>query len=252
MTNETMPLPADTFSGPAPDEGNIIPDVPNGDDEILTADQPLSEENGKRYIPYTRFKEVIDERNQLREQIGSIKPKSVKQENRLSHESVQLTDDELNMLWDQNPVQAAKLMFSNMFSVLQDNERRRDECFARTLSRYPELADSNHEISRLTRQIITDELPDLLNDPRGVSIAAEIAAARYYKDQFGKITRRKNLSKQELEATRQANVRGAFVEHGTYPKRKTFHDGLSSEEQRIANLMGVPLESYARNKQTVQ
>jgi len=236
-----------TLSSSCPAGDDVEPRRQNDADthQIIAADedsqQPDSHLPDRHTIPYSRFKEVIDERNRLREELAA-------NQNKASRITAQLSDEELNYLWDENPSQAAKLMFSDLMRDMRTRESARDEYLSQTLERYPELQDTNHAILHLAKDILSVEMPDLKSDPRGLAIATEIAAARYYREQVTDNGPEHDEALRALEATRSANLRSVPGTAGlqTGPLRK--HDSLSADEQRIARMMGVPVDQYVKNK----
>ncbi|RJP57894.1 MAG: hypothetical protein C4541_09140 [Candidatus Auribacter fodinae] len=232
-------------SSPAVDDVDprLLPGTGTQDGSIaeVYSPQPETHQPDKHTIPYSRFKEVIDERNRLREELAS-------NQNKDSRNNPQLSDEELNYLWDENPSHAAKLMFSELMRDMRSREAARDEHLSKTLERYPELRDTNHAILHLAKEIISVEMPELKSDPRGLAIAAEIAAGRYYRDQFTGNTRESDSALRTLEATRTANLRYVPGTAGLQTGSVRKHDALSADEQRIARMMGVPVDQYVNNK----
>ncbi len=230
----------DSFCDGLPEDHNSVSNLDNAE-----PDRAESNSHQTNLIPYSRFKEVIDERNELRKKLDSV-PVQLNSTPVNLHNSI--SDSELNLLWDENPAQAARIMFSSMFEQNREKERRTDQYLEQTIARYPELADPNHEIISLAREIITAEMPDLSSDPRGLSIATELAAARYYRDRYTTLEKNTNLSLKSLEATRSANLKNAFMEHGNNAPLKSSHASLSAEETHIAAMMGISPNDYAHQK----
>lgn len=202
----------------------------------------------KKNIPYSRFREVIDERNRLREKLDSYENRPEFGHDKLTGAPEPLSDEEMNQLWEQNPSCAAKVMFAQTISEFFENNRRKNESVSTALRQYPELLDSDHEISLTARDIIQHEMPHLRSNPDGIRIAAEMAAARYYKSQYEKMLKSQSNYMKNLHANRIAGTKGAFLENPAPPMARSYHDCLSAEEQRVAGLMGVPAESYAAQK----
>jgi len=243
-------VPADNGQKPVfglPPEEN--PDTqPIIDESGSDADPADTQSRENKYIPYSRFREVIDERNKLREQLAGYESNPGQDYNNPNGSPDPLTDDEINMLWAQNPSYAAKVMFAQTISEFFENNRRKNESVAIALEQYPEIADSNHELSITARNIIQKEMPHLRTTPDGIRIATEIAAARYYKNQYENILKSRSNQLKNLEANRLAGLKGAFMEHSAPSLPKSYHDCLSADEQRIAAMMGVPVESYVEQK----
>ncbi|MCB1195005.1 hypothetical protein KDK77_02365 [bacterium] len=250
MLDKNLAVNDPTHSDPAAEHAPtgtpdvLEPAVPSGDQSEHQQDSIGKE---PKYIPYSRFKEVIDERNRLRNQMQECSATQPEPE-ALSVAEDEISDEEINVLWQQNPAQAARLAFAQM--NIKENNRKRltQQSLYETYQRYPELADPTHELPRMAKDIICREVPELRHNPRGLSIAVEMAAARFYRGQYEKMAQDTGLSRKGLEATRSANLKNAFMETAGYGATPSYHNCLSSDEQRIAQLMGVPTESYMKNK----
>ena len=213
-------------------------------------DQPdAAQPDGKEpsSIPYKRFKEVISERNKLRDQIDSLQRMQDQQPQPNPYLDM-YSDEELSMLFRENPVEATKTVFSQFLTHIQESNRLKDQSLGQAIERYPEIADPQSPVAQMARSILSSEIPDLHDLPQGPAIAAEIAAARYYKDQYQQLARKQGINLQSLEATRNANLRNAHMEHSGNNVDRSYGPALSSEEQRVAKLMGVPSTNYARYK----
>ncbi|MDX9703864.1 MAG: hypothetical protein RBU23_12605 [Candidatus Auribacterota bacterium] len=208
-------------------------------------DEPAHEGKEPSMIPYKRFKEVIGERNKLRDMMDQLKRNVPERENPYN---AMYSDDELNMLFRDNPVEAAKTVFSQIMTHVQEVNRVKDQSLAQAIQRYPELTDPNCELTQTAQSILNSEIPDLRSIPQGTAIAAEMAAARYYKDQYQQIARKHGINLQSMEATRNANLRSAHMEHNSHNADRSCGQALSAEEQRVAKLMGVAPSQYAAQK----
>ena len=244
MVEENLAVnPSDSASDTIPTSAEVIlkPES-NKNDEAEDVSKEFVPD--KKYVPYSRFKEVIDQRNSLREQVEEIK----NMDRDMVLKEGPIGDDDLNDMWHHNPAQAAKITFSKIILELDEKNKIATKSLENTLQRYPELNEANHEFTQLTSNIICKEMPELLSEPEGISIAAEIAAARYYREKYHQLADNKKVSLQDLEATRAANLKNAHIELGSKPKGFGQHDALNSSEQRIAKLMGVPLDKYVKYK----
>lgn len=212
-------------------------------DKTVQSEQTIKE---NQRVPYNRFKEVIDERNQLREELDSLAPTQPVSQNQPEHKNETLSEDKLNLMWDENPSHTMKVMFSQMVSDIQKNERLSDRYLSETIDRYPEITDSNHQMAIMTKEILHNEIPEMMSDPKGISIAVELAAARYYKNRLDNMEETAGFK--NLEATRSINLKNAYIEHGSKTSSKKRYSALSAQEQHIAKMMGVPLDKYATQK----
>ncbi len=221
------------------------------DTDSIDLDQPdTPQPDGKEppAIPYKRFKEVISERNKLRDQIDSLQRTQDQQQPKPNPYLDMYSEEELTALFRENPVEATKTVFSQFLTHLQETNRIKDQSLGQAIERYPELTDPQSPVAQMARSILSSEIPDLHNIPQGPAIAAEIAAARYYKDQYQQLARKQGINLQSLEATRNANLRNAHMEHNADTVDRSHATALSAEEQRVAKLMGVPSPNYARYK----
>lgn len=207
-------------------------------------DENQSDKNEFGAIPYKRFKEVIDERNKLRDKLES----QTSQPNYTDNDFI--SDEELKMIWQTNPLQAARATFAQIISSINEDNRIKNESLNNTIKKYPELADPQSDLISKAKSILDDEMPALRDIPSGLAVAAELAAARYYKKQYNRLAGKYNDSLKGFEATREANLRNTHIEYGSRPVIKDFGNALNSDEQRVAALMGVPIKDYIKQKST--
>ena len=230
------------------DQVNGEPQSPgnSGDGSSVPADEAnpdnQSDKNEFGSIPYKRFKEVIDERNRLRGRLESLTSSADTPDER------GVSDEELEMLWKNNPLQAARATFAQIVSRASEDNRIKNESLNHAIEKYPELADPQSNLIGQAKAILHEEIPVLREIPSGLAIAAELAAARYYKTCYNDLARKYGESIKGFEATREANLRNTHIEYGARPVVKDYGDGLNSDEQRVAALMGVPLKDYAKQK----
>ena len=225
----------------SPDQNDVTPAKP--DEDIYPDNQADKNEFGA--IPYKRFKEVIDERNKLREKIESGTGR-----HDYPAEEDFISDDELQSLWQSNPLQAARATFAQIVSRVNEDNRVKNESLNNTIHKYPELADPQTDLIGQAKSILHEEMPSLREIPSGLAIAAELAAARHYRNLYNNIARKYGESVKGFEATREANLRNKHIEYGAPAVIKNYGGALNSQEQRVASLMGVPLKDYAKQKST--
>lgn len=249
-------LTAENFSRDsvsAAESNQLVNEVPQPSDDTEFAqdgaspDDSSSEPREPASIPYKRFKEVIGERNRLREKLENMQRNPGESAGPYAD---MYSDDELNTMFRDNPAMAAKTVFSQFMSHVSEMNRIKDRSLGEAIRRYPELSDPNSQVAQMARSILNDEVPDLHNLPQGPAIAAEIAAARYYKDEYQKLAGKHGINLKSLEATRSANLRNAHMEHGSTAPARSYGEALNADEQRVAKLMGVPMTSYAQHKKT--
>lgn len=248
MMDDSQAVKNQTASAPATDDNPVSTDrTAEPDLHDQTRSRSTSEQSGAgQYIPYARFKEVIDERNRLRQCVAEHE----QAEHIPDDNPLEISETEMNYLWDENPSQAARIMFDSILDEKQNRRRQCDMHLAKTIERYPELADTNSEILKTARTIVHDEMPHLKHDPRGLAIAAELAVARHSRTRtrHDDLSDPSSLTRRQLEATRAANLKQVRNPGQTPPLTPRYYDSLSSDEQDVARKMGVPIEEYCKHK----